>query len=187
MPEPVAIAAVEEAHRRGALVFAHASSPAGLEVALTAGVDVIAHALDDTRGLTPDYWRRMKQSGTALVPTLTLFVDARDASDIFREVAEYAALGGDILFGTDVGYHQTYDTRIEYAALVDAGLDWRQVLATLTTAPARRFGDGDRRGQLADGMVGDVVVLGSDPQHDVQALADVRLTIRSGQIIYGSP
>jgi imidazolonepropionase-like amidohydrolase len=187
MPEAVAVAAVEEAHRRGALVFAHASSPAGLEVALTAGVDVIAHALDDTRGLTSDHWRRMKQSETALVPTLTLFADARDAAVISREVAEYAALGGDILFGTDVGYHQKYDTRIEYAALVEAGLDWRQVLATLTTAPARRFGDGDRRGQLADGMVGDVVVLGSDPQRDVLAFADVRLTIRSGRIIYGSP
>ena len=167
--------------------FAHASSQVGLEVTLTAGVDVVAHALDDTRGLTPEHWRRMKQSETALVPTLTLFADTQNAPAIFEEVADYAALGGDILFGTDVGYHQTYDTRIEYASLVRAGLDWRQILAALTTTPARRFGESSQRGQIAEGMVGDVVVLGADPQSDVQAFADVSLTIRSGRIIYGSP
>jgi imidazolonepropionase-like amidohydrolase len=187
MPETVAVAAVREAHRRGALVFAHASSQVGLEVTLTAGVDVVAHALDDTRGLTPEHWRRMKQSETALVPTLTLFADTQNAPAIFEEVADYAALDGDILFGTDVGYHQTYDTRIEYASLARAGLDWRQILAALTTTPARRFGESSQRGQITEGMVGDVVVLGADPQSDVQAFADVSLTIRSGRIIYGSP
>ena len=53
MPVDIATAAVQEAHRRGRLVFAHTSSVAGLNVTLSAGVDVIAHALDDTVGLTP--------------------------------------------------------------------------------------------------------------------------------------
>jgi len=34
-------------------------------------------------------------------------------------------------------------------------------------------------------MAGDVVVLGADPQDDIQAFGDVRLTIRSGRVIYG--
>jgi imidazolonepropionase-like amidohydrolase len=186
MPETVAIGAVQEAHRRGALVFAHTSSPAGLEVTLTAGVDVVAHALDDTRGLTPDHLRRMMQARIALVPTLTLFADdAQNAPAIFKEVADYAAQGGDILFGTDVGYHQMYDTRLEYASLGKAGLNWRQILASLTTTAARRFNESSQRGQLAEGMAGDVVVLGDDPQDDIHAFADVHLTIRSGRIIYG--
>lgn len=186
MPETVAIAAAQEAHRRGALVFAHTSSPAGLAVTLKAGVDVIAHALDDTRGLTPDHLRRMKQARIALVPTLTLFADdAQGASAIFKEVADYAAQDGDILFGTDVGYHQVYDTRVEYASLQRAGLNWRQILASLTTTAARRFNEGRHRGQLAEGLAADVVVLGADPAEDIQAFADVHVTIRSGRIIYG--
>jgi imidazolonepropionase-like amidohydrolase len=48
----------------------------------------------------------------------------------------------------------------------------------------RRCNEGSQRGQLAVGMAGDVVVLGADPQNDIQAFADVYLTIRSGRIIY---
>src|SRR5438876_1026841 len=54
MPVAVASAAVSEAHRRGRLVFTHPSNVAGLEVALDARVDVLAHAIDDTQGLTPE-------------------------------------------------------------------------------------------------------------------------------------
>ena len=184
MPADIATAAVREAHRRGALVFAHTSSASGLEVTLSAGVDVIAHALDDTRGLTRAHLLRMQQSRTALVPTLTLFADTQTAPAIFQQVADYAALGGDILFGTDVGYHQMYDTRLEYASLAKAGLGWREVLASLTTTAARRFREGGQRGQVVEGMAGDVVVLGSDPQDDIQAFANVHFTVRSGRIIY---
>ena len=127
----------------------------------------------------------MKEARIAMIPTLTLFASAQNAAEIFKEVGEYAAQGGDILFGTDVGYHQMYDTRLEFASLGKAGLNWRQVLAALTTIPARRFNEASQRGQLAEGMAGDVVVLGADPQDDIQAFGDVRLTIRSGRVIYG--
>jgi imidazolonepropionase-like amidohydrolase len=184
MPADVAAAAVRGAHQRGRLVFAHTSSPAGLEVTLSAGVDVIAHALDDTRGLTAEHLRRMKQQNVALIPTLTLFSEAPNAAAIVREVADYAALSGDILFGTDVGYHQMYEPRREYELMNQAGMTWRQILASLTTIPAGRFGNAARRGQVASGMESDLVVLGTDPRSDPLAFADVRYTIRSGQVIY---
>lgn len=129
----------------------------------------------------------MRQSRTALVPTLTLFAETGSARAIFRQVADYAAMGGDILFGTDAGDHQTYDTRLEYRSLGEAGLDWRQILAALTTAPARRFGEGGQRGEIAEGMAGDVVVLGADPRDDLQAFADVHVVIRAGRIIFEEP
>ena len=50
--------------------------------------------------------RRMKEQDVALVPTLTLF--GGDA-EVVAEVADYQKLGGQILFGTDVGYHTVYD------------------------------------------------------------------------------
>ena len=111
----------------------------------------------------------------------------RECPRDFPQVADYAAMGGDILFGTDAGYHQTYDTRLEYRSLGEAGLDWRQILAALTTAPARRFGEGGQRGEIAEGMAGDVVVLGADPRDDLQAFADVHVVIRAGRIIFEEP
>ena len=83
MPPDLAAAAVQAAHQRGRLVFAHTSSVAGLEVTLSAGVDVIAHALDDTRGLTAEHLQRMKQQNVALIPTLTLFAEPQNAGAIF--------------------------------------------------------------------------------------------------------
>ena len=77
---------------------------------MSAGVDVIAHALDETAGLTPEHLTRMRQRKMALIPTLTLFAEDRDAPAIFKEVGDFAALGGDLLFGTDVGFHQMYGT-----------------------------------------------------------------------------
>src|SRR5918996_277442 len=149
MPADVARAAVGEAHRRGKLVYSHASSVAGLEVALNARVDVIAHALDDTRGLAEDHLRNMRNQNVALVPTLTLFADSGDATPrIFAEVADYHRLGGQILFGTDVGYHSMYEPMLEYESLSKTGLTWRQVLASLTTNPADRFGESKTRGRV---------------------------------------
>ncbi len=154
---------------------------------MSAGVDVIAHALDHTRGLTTAHLHRMKQQNVALIPTLTLFAEPPRASVIFREVASYAALGGEILFGTDVGYHQRYNPQLEYESLSKAGLSWEQILASLTTNPARRFNEGHRRGQVAAGLDADLVVLGTDPRRGWQSFTDVRYTIRGGQVIYQRP
>ena len=48
MDAAIARAAADEAHARGKLVFAHASNVAGLEPALEARVDVLAHASTTT-------------------------------------------------------------------------------------------------------------------------------------------
>ena len=51
MPLNIAKAAVTETHLNGKLVFAHPSNLAGVQVAIDSGVDVLAHAADDTRGV----------------------------------------------------------------------------------------------------------------------------------------
>jgi imidazolonepropionase-like amidohydrolase len=187
MPEAIAAAAVAETHRHGKLVFSHASNIAGLEVALEAGVDVLAHALDDTRGLTPEHLRRMKERDMALVPTLKLFGGDRWLFEIQDQVRDYARLGGTILFGTDVGYLTDYDPTTEYVLMASGGLSWREILASLTTSPAARLGEDSRRGRIAPGMDADFVVLANDPVRDVRAFADVRYTVRGGKVIYSAP
>ena len=58
------------------------------------------------------------------------------------------------------------------------------MLASLTTAPALRFGQAARRGRLAPGQAADLVLLGSDPAIDAAAFADVRATVRGGRVVY---
>ena len=183
MPPDIAIAAANEAHRAGKLVFAHPSNVAGLEVALKARVDVLAHALDNTGGLTNAHFRQMRRQEMAMIPTLKLF---DGDSDVISEVRTYFKLGGQILFGTDVGYLSDLDPTREYELMRDVGLGWRDTLASLTTNPATRFGESRRRGQIAKGMDAEVVVLNADPAKDIRAFADVRYTIREGKIIFGN-
>ena len=72
----------------------------------------------------------------AMVPTLHLF-DGRWQWEIGDEVRTFARQGGEILFGTDVGYLPDFDHAIEYERMASAGLGWREILTCLTTAPAR--------------------------------------------------
>jgi imidazolonepropionase-like amidohydrolase len=60
----------------------------------------------------------------------------------------------------------------------------QQILASLTTNPAQRFGYSTRRGRIAEGMDGDLVVLRADPAQDATAFSKVRYTILGGKIIH---
>ena len=99
----------------------------------------------------------------------------------------FAGLGGQVLFGTDVGYLTDYDPTDEYVYMQRAGLTYAQILAALTTAPAARFGATARTGRLAPGLEADIVVVDGDPAADIRALGRVRLTFRRGQPIYRTP
>jgi hypothetical protein len=85
-----------------------------------------------------------------------------------------------------VGYMDDYATPEEYELMAQAGMDVRQILASLTTAPAERFGDSRRVGRIAQGFAADLVVLDKDPSENVRAFAAVRYAIRDGKVIYQS-
>jgi imidazolonepropionase-like amidohydrolase len=126
----------------------------------------------------------MRRQNVAVIPTLMLFSRGRFVFDVLDEVRDYARSGGQILFGTDVGYLTAYDPTDEYVLMASAGLGWREILASLTTSPAARFGEAGRRGKVSPGMDGDLVVLDTDPVRDVRAFANVRHTIRAGVVVY---
>ena len=86
-----------------------------------------------------------------------------------------------MLFGTDIGYIDVYDTTEEYR-LLGRVLTWRQILASLTRNPAQRFTHHDAA--LVPGAPADLVVLAADPAADVTAFARVRYTIREGRVLY---
>ena len=65
-----------------------------------------------------------------------------------------------------------------------AGMNYRQILASLTTNPARKFGDLNHTGRIAKGMNADLVILSTDPAMDASAFSKVRVTIREGKVMY---
>ena len=203
MPLDLARAVVAEAHRHNKLVFSHPSTIKGVELSLDAGVDILAHVTtsEDGEGGTtwpPELVARMKAAHMSVVPTLTLWDVELQKHNSSPEVTQqiialavsqlhaYASAGGQILFGTDIGYIDHYDTAEEFQLMSRAGMTFPQVLASLTTNPAQRFGNASHSGRIAPGFDADLVILKSDPNADITALSHVAYTIRDGQIIFNS-
>ena len=60
-------------HLNGKLVFAHPSNLAGIQVAIDSGVDVLAHAADDTQGVDAKLLSSAIAKNMAMIPTLKMF------------------------------------------------------------------------------------------------------------------
>lgn len=150
---------------------------------------MLAHTTEDPDTWTAAVVKRLRAANVSLIPTLTLFSgeSGPDAAHegILQEVKSYSDAGGQILFGTDVGYLTDYPllTR-EYELLGRAGLTFPQILAALTTAPAKRLGFSATTGRVARGQDADLVILESDPARDLTAFSRVKITLRGGRIIY---
>jgi imidazolonepropionase-like amidohydrolase len=189
MPEDTAAAAVAVAHGHGQLAFAHPSDLAGVLVALHSGVDVLAHAPDTPDGIDGAVLQSLVDRHMAMIPTLKMFATTVTKQPsyldpIYAEVRQFHALGGVLLFGTDVGYMRDYSTEDEFVALQKSGLNAADILRMLTLAPATLFGTQTSRGTIAVGRAADLVVLSDDPASDVTAYSKVAYTIRDGRIIY---
>jgi imidazolonepropionase-like amidohydrolase len=128
----------------------------------------------------------------AMIPTLKMFAttvttDTAWLNPIYSVVRRFHAMGGQFIFGTDVGYMTDYSTEDEFRALAISGLSWRVMLRMLTTAPAERFGVAKDTGTIEPGKTGDLVILSADPASDVTAFSKVVATIRNGEVIYSRP
>lgn len=198
MPIEVVRAITAEAHRRGKLVFVHPSNSHGLEAAIESGADVLVHTTPPTGPWDEALLARMKRTHMALIPTLKMWrvelekagvppAGAQAAQDGgVNQLRAYFRAGGLILFGTDVGYITDYDPTEEYQQMKRAGMRFQDILASLTTAPAERFGKSRRAGRVAPGMEADIVLLAGDPTTNIEALSRVKYTLRKGKIIYQS-
>jgi len=198
MPLDMAKAIVAEAHQDGKPVFAHPSNLDGVQLAVQSGVDILAHTAPDGGGpWSPTLIETLKSKKMALIPTLTLWhVEMKRIPPaafekgmnevVLPQVRAFSEAGGQILFGTDVGYIEQYDTSEEFTWLSRAGMSFQQILASLTTAPAERFGFASRSGRIATGLDADLVILGADPALDITAFSKVRYTLRAGKVIYSA-
>ncbi|HTU68087.1 MAG TPA: amidohydrolase family protein [Steroidobacteraceae bacterium] len=192
-------AAVEETHAQGKLVLAHPTSLEAVRAAIVGGVDVLVHT---TLG-EKDPWdaavvAQLIQHHVSVIPTFKLWVYELRKQDVpppvidklvaatLEELRAFHTAGGQVLFGTDVGYMHDYDPTDEYMFMQKAGMTPAQILASLTTAPAARWKESERRGRVVPGADADLVVLGGDPAEDVKNFSNVRCVFRAGTLIYDS-
>jgi imidazolonepropionase-like amidohydrolase len=196
MPTEMVQAIAAEAHRAGKPVFAHVSNDQGIEAAIQGGVDILAHTTPSDELWSPAFVQRLTSAHMALTPTLTLWDEEAkkgNASPDFiekgmsraaQQLGAFSQAGGQVLFGTDVGYIQQFDTSEEFKWMSRAGMSFQEILASLTTNPAQRFGYSTHSGRIAKGLDADLVVLSADPAQNTAAFSKVRYTIRGGQVIY---
>lgn len=194
----IARAAVDASHARNKLVLVHPTDVAGVRFALDAGADILVHTTLGSETPWPtDVLERLLAEGIAISPTFKLLGYELRKENVPESVANrliaasiehfkpFVASGGAVLFGTDVGYMTDDNPTDEYVLMQRAGMTPMQILASLTTEPARVWKEHARRGTIEVGKDADLVVLRADPSEDVRRFADVRCAIRAGRRIYG--
>jgi imidazolonepropionase-like amidohydrolase len=189
-------AGVEEAHKAGRRVAAHAYSTAAISNALEAGVDSIEHG----SFLDRDTAEMMRETGTWLVPTMSVYATMSEKGPelgapeyIQRKTAEVLEAsrrafrlaldaGVPMAAGTDCGApgHPHGTLREELKLMVEAGATPQQALKFGTSGAARLLGLGNELGTLGPGKRADVLAVGGDPLRDIHALDEVRLVLRDG-------
>ena len=196
-------AGVEEAHKAGRKVAAHAYSVEAIGNALEAGVDSIEHGSFIDR----DTAMRMRESETYLVPTMSVYramsekgpelgapeYIRRKTAEVLEASREAFSLalevGVPIAAGTDCGApgHPHGTLPEELMLMVEAaGASPMQALRFGTSAAADLLGLGDEVGSLEPGKRADLLAVDGDPTSDILALREVRLVVRDGSGVQGS-
>jgi imidazolonepropionase-like amidohydrolase len=192
-------AAVEEAHKVGLRVAAHAHGTEGIKNALRAGVDTIEHAsyLDDEAIellLEGDAWMVSTLiASERLMPHLDDPAMPAHVRDKIRDHTsqEAASLklaimaGVRIAAGTDAGtgYNPHGGLPEQVALLGDHGMTPERALAAATQDSAHASGLAETHGKIAAGRRADLLVVDGDPFADLAALRNVRAVYLGGRLV----
>jgi imidazolonepropionase-like amidohydrolase len=196
-------AVVEEAHRLGLPVTAHAHALDAVRQVLAAGVDGIEHCTGLTAsgwGVPPALAEQLARAGTAVCPTLGLAPDTLPPPPVqelidrlglteqarAEEAARLHRAGVTLVSGVDAGIapgkpHGTLPWAV--AALADGGVPAPDALRSATGGAADACGLAGRTGRLAPGLDADLLLVDGDPVTDVSALQRVRLVVSRGREI----
>jgi len=198
-------AAVEEAHKAGRKVAAHAEGLQGILNALEAGVDTIEHGNFLDEGAV----QRMVAGGQILVPTISPFYRmaqlgteggipeyaARKAKQVVAgsfHAVELAKAGGvPIAAGTDDGSPKLPHGVLVYELelLVRAGLSAGEALSSATRVAAQACGLANQVGTLEAGKSADFIGIWGDPLNDISTLRNMDTVVIRGRLVkhHGTP
>ena len=185
-------AMVDEAHRLGRRVAAHAMGWDGIDASLKAGVDSIEHGY----GLDEGLMDRMVRQGTYWCPTIYVGVyvaegRAAAGAPIWLAMRDLEAKafgvavrkGVKIAYGTDAGgYAWTENQAKEFAYMVRYGMTPMQAIQSATISAADLLERSADFGVVEPGQFADIVAVAGDPLRDITELERVRFVMKGGTI-----
>jgi len=198
-------AIVDEAHRVGKRVAAHAIGDTATLIAAEAGVSSIEHAYT----VLDTVLKLMAKKGIFLVATdypAEFYVGGlggsvtpeeraqrlRGAQAFARSNAERllraTRMGVRVAFGSDEyydapGYTRGQASLLTLQAYQEAGMPPLEVLRAATINSADLLGLGDRVGSIEVGKLADIIAVDGDPLHDVKDLQKTRFVMKGGVVI----
>lgn len=186
-------AIVDEAHRLGKKVAAHAIGSDGIAAALRAGVDTIEHG----DGLTEPQMDEMVKRGIYWVPTITVgayVAPGRGGNwtkmvDLEKTAFQKALKKGvKIALGTDAGGFdwKTLNAAEEFKYYVAYGMTPMQAIRSGTSVAAALLGWGDNLGAIEAGKWADIVAVSGDPLTDISELLRVKFVMKGGVVCKNS-
>jgi imidazolonepropionase-like amidohydrolase len=187
-------AIVEEAHKAGRTVAAHAVTSQGIRNALAAGVDSIEHGHEADRAAL----ELIKKQGAFLVPTIGYFEWALEEAPnerarqfigkklqaLRKTVALAHKLGVKIVSGFDASSARSQGRNAwEILALQRAGLPPIEAIRAATSRAAELLGLQEHVGTLEPGRYADLIAVSGDPLADVRELQRVRFVMKGGLVV----
>jgi len=190
-------AIVNDAHRLGRRVAAHAHGGEGIRWAAQAGVDSIEHGtyIDDAAIAA------MKKNGTYLVPTVYLadwFLEAapkrrvpqylmEKAQQVMpvaeKNIARAVKAGVKIAFGTDAAVYPHGLNGRQFKVYLRLGMTPIAAIQSATVNAAALLGWENRVGVVEPGHFADLVAVDGDPTKDVGLLENVRFVMKGGAVV----
>ena len=187
---------VEEAHKAGKKVAAHAYSSESIDNALEAGVDSIEHG----SFIDQETAEKMRDQGTYLVPTMSVYAamdeqgtelgapeyiqrKTKEVLTATQEALQTAMEAGvKIAAGTDCGApgHPHGSLPMELELMVEAGATPMQAIQFGTSGAAELLGLETEIGSLEAGKRADFLAVSGNPLEDIACIEQVDLVVMGG-------
>jgi imidazolonepropionase-like amidohydrolase len=186
---------VDEAHRLGRRVAAHAIGWEGIDAALRAGVNSIEHG----DGMTADLMDRMVKQGVYWCPTIFVGVYVSEGrggvwpkmAELERSAFQLALRRGMLPLisnGTDAGgYAWTENQAQELDYMVRYGMTPMQAIKSATSVAAALLAQEENLGTVAPGRLADLIAVADDPLADIRELQRVRFVMKEGEVFKAEP
>lgn len=191
---------VEEAHRLGLAVTAHAHGVPAVEQCADAQVDGIEHCsclLPTGFSTPPELAERLAAADTIVCPTLGRALGSEPPPQLralmeragvtwegrLAQVTELYRAGVTLVSGSDSGISPGKPHGVAPEAVVDltaCGVRPDAALASATSVAAQACGLGDRTGRLRAGLDADLLIIDGDPAVDITALRSPRSVVSRG-------
>jgi len=190
-------AIMNEAHKLGRKVAAHAHGASSIRDAILAGVDSVEHAsLIDDEGI-----RLAREKGTYLVMDIYdddfILQEGEKAGMLPESIEKEKALGQlqrdnfrkafqagvKMAFGTDAGVYPHGDNAKQFAYMIKYGMTSMQAIQAATINAADLMGWKDRVGSISAGKFADIIAVKGDPVANAAELTKVSFVMKGGAVV----